>query len=321
MSLNGGGHWVSLKNDMPTVPIHDIVIHPRENDLVLGTHGRGFFILDDITILEELTPTVLDSGLHLASLRPATQLHTHVRGRNFQGHTYFAAPNPPRGAFISYFIDPALLEAEQGSDAVEGARIRLRILDSEEQLIRNLEVKRGQPGGGLQRVVWDLRHERPFLSNPEADTGFLRNALPGAFVMPGEYRVSLEVGKREVRQSLLVRQDPAIQISPLDRRLWHDTLVTLSGLLEPLRAVLANLDRVSNDIETVRESLTEQPEVPASLEVGVAKFEAALQDLRTTLLGDQNQGQAVQPGAPALADRVRRLYTAIEASTAAHATQ
>src|SRR5262249_22511015 len=106
VSIAGGGHWVSLGNNLPTVPVHDIVVHPRENDLVLGTHGRGFWILDDISIFDGLTPEALGSPTYLASIRPALQLHRFDRGRRFLGHRSFTASNPPDGAIITYYVKP-----------------------------------------------------------------------------------------------------------------------------------------------------------------------------------------------------------------------
>ena len=80
-TFDGGAGWVSLKNNLPTVAVHDIVVHPRENDLILGTHGRSIWVLDDIAALEELTPSVANASSHLFAVRPATEFHRFNRGR------------------------------------------------------------------------------------------------------------------------------------------------------------------------------------------------------------------------------------------------
>ena len=109
------GIGFQLKNNLPTVNVYDMLVHPRENDLVVATHGRGFWIMDDIGILEELGPA-LDKELHIAAIRPATQLHRYVRNQGSIGTDHFAAPNPPDGAILTYYVNPELLE---GSAAIE----------------------------------------------------------------------------------------------------------------------------------------------------------------------------------------------------------
>src|SRR5262249_6606412 len=102
-SFNRGASWMQLKNNLPTVPVDDIVIHPRENDLILGTHGRSIWVLDDITPLEQMTGTVAASEEHLFDLRPAIMW----RQSNHKGSTgskTFIAQNPPYGVIINYYI-------------------------------------------------------------------------------------------------------------------------------------------------------------------------------------------------------------------------
>src|SRR5204863_6061587 len=103
MSNDLGAHWSRIKLNLPTVPVDDIAIHPRDNDLVLGTHGRSIWILDDLTPLEQLTDGVLAEDLHLFDFRPATSWHISNRGGN-TGHRIFLGTNPPNGALVTYFL-------------------------------------------------------------------------------------------------------------------------------------------------------------------------------------------------------------------------
>ncbi|MGH9795810.1 MAG: VPS10 domain-containing protein [Candidatus Acidiferrales bacterium] len=159
ISQDGGQTWRYFINGFPTVAVHDLVIHPRDNDLVAGTHGRGFWVLDDITPLQQLTPEVQAQAAHLFEQRPATIWEDQSRG-GVRGHFYFAAPNPPyiperseaskvrgrleSGALINYYL------REPARDVV------LTILDEEGNLVRTLDVV-GNPG--INRAVWDLRAE------------------------------------------------------------------------------------------------------------------------------------------------------------------
>lgn len=102
-SIDGGKIWTKMNNNMPTVAVHDLVIHPRENDLIAATHGRGIWILDDISPLQQATKKVLNSDAFLFKNRTATQWLKIQRGGS-RGHLYFEAPNPPDEAVISYFI-------------------------------------------------------------------------------------------------------------------------------------------------------------------------------------------------------------------------
>ncbi len=95
--LPAAGTGCRSRTTLPTVPVHDMVLHPRESDLVIGTHGRGFWILDDVGIFESLSEDVLKSTSHLKPLRPATQFHRFDRGRGNLGDQFFRAPNPPDG--------------------------------------------------------------------------------------------------------------------------------------------------------------------------------------------------------------------------------
>src|SRR5690606_28925455 len=103
VTIDGGAHWVELKNNMPTLPFNDLRIHPRDNDLVLASHGRGIWILDQVNAIQELTPQVLASSAHLFTIQPAEQ----IRYQNQKAHTgdmYWAGENPPAGAIVDYYL-------------------------------------------------------------------------------------------------------------------------------------------------------------------------------------------------------------------------
>ena len=118
-SGNGGRSWSKLQYNLPTVPVHDIRIHPRENDLIIGTHGRGIFIIDDITPLEKLAEADAASNpMYLFPVKPATlvqlqQLDTRrvARCRRI-GERSYSAPNPPFGANLTYYIKDTFQKAE-----------------------------------------------------------------------------------------------------------------------------------------------------------------------------------------------------------------
>ncbi|HYM59294.1 MAG TPA: hypothetical protein VEZ11_00225, partial [Thermoanaerobaculia bacterium] len=144
VSNDQGGRWARLKLNLPTVPVDDIAIHPRENDLVLGTHGRSLFILDDITPIEQMSDAIGAEDLHLFDIRQATEWRVANRG-GATGQKAFFGPNPPNGALIDYYLKAKPDEKE---------RVRITISDKDGKEVREID---GTKEVGVNRVVWDLR--------------------------------------------------------------------------------------------------------------------------------------------------------------------
>ena len=143
-SIDNGERWTRLNKNMPTVAVHDLVIHPRDNDLIAGTHGRGIWIMDDIAPLQQATADVLASEAFLFENRPATQwLNIRTGGRS--GHLWFAGENPPSDAAISYFIG-----------AASGGEASFVISDITGDNRRTLTVS-VEPGIG--RLHWNMRFD------------------------------------------------------------------------------------------------------------------------------------------------------------------
>jgi photosystem II stability/assembly factor-like uncharacterized protein len=143
-SADAGRQWTSLKLNMPTVSFHDLLIHPRDNDLIAATHGRGIWILDDISALQQATPQVLGGDSQLFdSPRPATRWLRVQRGGYGRGDLYFKGENPPAGGFVHYFLKAT----PQGPATIE-------ITDGDQRRATYL-LDEAKPGIG--RIVWDLR--------------------------------------------------------------------------------------------------------------------------------------------------------------------
>ena len=143
VSIDGGAAWQRLKADLPTVPVHDLTIHPRENDLVLGTYGRGIFV-GDITHLQELSAGILAKPLHLFAVEPRAAYGFRALG-NFHlfGNKYIRVPNEPDALVINYY----LRAAQEG-----GAQVT--ISDSKGDRVAQLK---GPSNAGINRVQWNMR--------------------------------------------------------------------------------------------------------------------------------------------------------------------
>lgn len=283
LTIDGGRRWTALGNGLPTVAVHDMVIHPRDNDLVLGTHGRGFWILDDLSPLEALAREPAFDGPRLFPIRRAWQLHRFVRGRNATGQQRFIGQNPPDGTLVSYL-------------ARAGDVVGIDVIDAKSTVVRRLSTGKPAPRTGIFRITWDLRYPSPAEARTRAaDDEEFTSGPRGPFVLPGKYEVRLRVGGQEQRQTVEVVPDPLVRMSSDDRRTWHDTLIALSDMYRVSRAALAALDRLEKDTGSARDDI------------------AALQKI---VRGEPARGIALTPGPPALAEQISQLLSRIEASSA-----
>jgi hypothetical protein len=236
ITINGGKNWVELKNNMPTAAFNDMVIHPRDNDLVLATHGRGVWILDNLTALQELTPQVLASETNLFSIPLAERINYSREGAH-TGDMFFSGENPPRGAIIDYYLKSPVAKSE----------ITLEILTMDGAMLQKLRV---DTTAGINRSTWNLTGPslpvRP--TNPYDTTrrgggfgGFFGFGGGGAPVMPGTYTARLTVKGKSFEQKFEVKDDPRLEISVEERKEWDNQLrqimVLYSDIMDELKVV------------------------------------------------------------------------------------
>lgn len=146
-SKDGGNKWTKLNQNMPTVAFHDLYIHPRENDLIAGTHGRGIWIMDDITPLQQATDKALaEDAFLIDSARPGTHWLRLERGGYGRGNLFFAGENPPEGAIINFFLK----EKPAGP-------VTLQITDATGTLKTLYELKNAH--AGINRLTWDMQFD------------------------------------------------------------------------------------------------------------------------------------------------------------------
>ncbi|MCZ6918671.1 MAG: glycosyl hydrolase [Gemmatimonadetes bacterium] len=243
-SNNGGSDWTELGSNLPTLAVNDIALHPRDNDLILGTHGRGVWILDNLTALQELTPEVLASTAHLFTVQPAAMIR-YTADKGHTGDMVFRGANPPAGAVIDFF-----LRDEQDSSAVV-----LTVHDASDRQVGRVRVP--QPAVGINRTVWNLRYDTERLSLG----GDERTQLVGPWVLPGEYTVRLAVNGAVLEQQLTVSDDPRIEIADADRDAWHEVVMTLHHVIRDQTAQLAALTDAQDGLEPSSPRATEVDEL------------------------------------------------------------
>jgi hypothetical protein len=182
VSLDRGTTWAKL-GDLPTVPVDDVAVHERDRDLVVATHGRSLFVIDDVTALQELTPAVRAKALHLFPPRPAEARHLLPGWEDSAGKGLFRGGNPKEGALLTFWVKEAT-----------GEPVKVSIVNADGQPVANLTAP-GVPG--LARVAWDLK--------PTKDVRTEYGGVPAdRHVKPGDYRVTVTYGDTRSTQTLKV---------------------------------------------------------------------------------------------------------------------
>jgi photosystem II stability/assembly factor-like uncharacterized protein len=268
VSTNRGANWTRWKG-MPTVAVYDLVVHPRDNDLVLGTHGRSFIVFDDISPLQQLTAEVLASPSHLFDIGPAIQYIPNEDGWFLGGRSY-RAPNRELGAFLNYYLRSAAKDD-----------VAIAISDASGKVVRQLK---GPKTAGLHRVAWDLRDEP---SGP-ASTG-LAGALVltnlGPFVPPGDYRVQLTADGRTLTKTVKVGGDPHVEMSDADRQTLYRTLLTLTDMQRTVGSAADAVTRLDQRLQQIAETLKAYPNAPATVKTSAATLTKQVTELRTAISG------------------------------------
>jgi photosystem II stability/assembly factor-like uncharacterized protein len=190
MSLDRGAHWQSIKGNLPTVAVDDIQIHPREHDLIIGTHGRSIWVIDDISGLEQLTPEKMAQPAALFDPRPAAEYYESPIGGLWGAHI-FKAKNPPFGAYINYWL--------KGNPSED---VSITIEDAKGNKVRELDAGNR---GGLNRAVWDLRGDPlEVISDSRGEDD------QPQYVPAGTYTVKLKYGDYKAETKLAVTAEPGV---------------------------------------------------------------------------------------------------------------
>ncbi len=296
-SIDQGGSWHALKSNLPTAPVDDIVIQARENDLVIGTHGRGIWIMDDITPLEEMSSRVLASAVHLFSVRDAVSYNVHRP----QGWTpgVWVAQNPEQGTRIRYYVGADLSEAAMtggessnggpsadGSTAVNGG-VTLTISDASGDVIRTLE---GDDHLGIQEVIWDLRHEPPYVpeEQPETFGGFGGGAPNGPKVLPGTYTATLTAGGATQSSDFEVKLDPRVEISQADLMARQEAMMSAYALMKPQYEATQAMRRIQQQLNDVQDMLDD--EGPTEVRDEVSAIRRELTEIQRSFGGGGRRG-------------------------------
>jgi len=297
ISRDSGLSFSRLRSEsLPAVSVHDILVHPRDNDLILGTHGRGLFIFDDATPIQGLGPNVVSGPAHLFDLRPALRF-TMMPTRYGIGDEPFRGPNPPYGALITFHVK----EAAEGDAAPKVA-----IVDASGAVLRTL--KEVPKEAGMHRVVWDLAGEEPRpRSDEEGPRGFFSFGPLGPQVPPGDYRVRLTVGSTVLEKPVVVKLDSTASVAVGALETQYELTTKLRDLRSSVNDALRGLDSLKVQIEERKKALeTQKKEIPEALKTGL---ETNLEELNRILNGlAKPSGKPFWSEGPRLSERLQDLF-------------
>jgi len=212
VSLNKGGEWKPFMTGLPTVRIDDILVHPRDNDLIVGTHGRSIWIIDDITPLQQLSEKVTSADATLFQPRAAIAWVNDSHVAQIGGQKNFRGENPDRGTSISYYLKTAPADVKVTIADLTGRVVRTFNACTEKQA-ENCATK----DAGLNRIQWTLSGDPPQLTAEQqqalAGRGFGgggrgRGGMAGPAIGPGTYVVKLTIGGKDYTARVVVEPDP-----------------------------------------------------------------------------------------------------------------
>jgi photosystem II stability/assembly factor-like uncharacterized protein len=313
-SPDDGATWKELRLNLPTVPVHDLVV--KGDDLVVGTHGRSIWILDDLTALRGWSKEVEAQAAHLFTARPAVRwryddaVSSHLKG---------PGRNPPAGAVLQYWL----------KDEPKGD-VTLEILDEKGGLVRKLSSRKIEPEtppddpdaeeeepakkplpkqAGLQRAVWDLRYEGATkIKGAKVDSG---NPAEGPLALPGTYTARLTVDGRTFTTPIELRPDPRVTVSRADLETQLAFALALREDLTRLAGTVHDLRSVREQVKARRASIGGGSEVAPLAEAAdalVAKCDALEEKLHNPK-AEIGYDILAQPGGAKLYSRLAPLYS------------
>ncbi len=331
-TVDGGKKWIRLRNNLPTIPVRDLAIQERENDLVLATFGRGFYVLDNYAPLRNLTADIFQKEGHVFPSRPAViEVPDTSKDRGSQGEQLWMGENPPVGAVITYWIktttqtarqrrqeaaraaeqkkatSPYPSQADLTAEADEEApQTFLTITDSAGKVVRRLVV----PGNrGIHRFAWNLRGVAATLppaggqgGGGGGGGGFGGGAALGPFVPPGTYRATLSrraggtITALGEAQTITVAADPNVTLTPAQRTAATEYQDKVAKLQRSLTGALEQANNMKTRTTAIRRAIVDSAADIKLLDEAI-KFDQRVTAVQRELRGDETL-RGLESGSP-----------------------
>jgi len=275
VSLDGGKQWAQYKGgDLPSVAVRDLAIHPRDHDLVIATHGRGIWIIDDISPLRTLTPATLAKEAEFVQSRPVVQ-SIPASGGWYTGDAAFVGSNPPDQAVIIFYQKKRHIFGD----------MKIEVFDPEGKLVSTIPSSKRR---GLNRVVWSMRSKAPKVP-PAASAAF--SAAVGPRVLPGTYTVKLTKDKNVYTKSLQIVSDPRSTHTAKDRKAQFDLAMKLYNLLGDMSFATERINGVRLALDARAAKLPANDPLAARLRAASAQVDELRRKIVATKEGGAITGE------------------------------
>ncbi len=318
-SNNGGEKWIELNSGLPSVAVEDIALQSREDDLVIATFGRGFYIIDDYSALRFADQSLMNKEAHIFPIKDAL-MYVEGRGRYGQGATYFKAPNPEYGATISYYIKdvPQTLKSirhkkekelfkeskpipQPSDEELQAEKNELNpyliftIMDEDGNVVRKINKSASK---GINRVVWDLRYSS---TSPIREVEKFKPTdewYGSTFAMPGKYKVALAMVNRDGIKQLVEPVEFNVNalrnttLPAADRKELVEFQKKSNELARTVRGTERFLDELQTRISTIKKAISVTPEVPHENLLKAIDLSKELNDIALKFNRDSNSPSA-----------------------------
>ncbi len=336
-TVDEGGSWVRLKGGLPTIAVRDLDIQRRENDLALGTFGRGFYILDDYTPLRSVTEESLGHEAMLFPVKTALSYQEKLSRIGTRGHGFWTADNPPFGATFTYYLKDGFktrletrIEAEKKAAEAKTApmipsyealraeeeeiepAVFATVRDTHGAVVRRLQGVREK---GMHRLNWDLRYpsSKPTSLETPKDRSPWESEDSGPMALPGRYDVTLSVridGNDVVLAGPQEFEVVALNLATLGAEDAEETLAFRKKVADLERAVhgaLKTADAAGERLAYLRKALQDTPAADAALAARVEELQTELNDILFVVKGDRTRAKRNVFTPPSIVERVDRI--------------
>ena len=270
-SMDGGENWFRMKNNIPEYAlVRDIQIHKETHDLVLGTHGRGVIVLDNITPIRNLSQEIADKGVHIFPAEPIALSNGKYGGGGFPSTGGWSGGNPSSIQPIQYYL----------KERVSSGEVKIEIYDTAGKLVQTLPASKRK---GLNKVYWNMRHTPPKTATGSTKLDYSGFVAP--MVLPGIYTMKLKVADQEYSSQLVMTHDTSNhKFSEEDRYLQYKTSMELYNLHENLAKLV---DKINAEQKMLKE-YTAKVSSPKNKKL-LEEYNTKLEDLRSTLLATKKK--------------------------------
>ncbi len=350
-TFDGGARWIQLKSGLPVVAVRDIAIQKRENDLILASFGRGFYILDDYSPLRSVSDAFFNLDAFIFPVKESWMFLESrplgLRNKTFQGSSYYTSENPPVGATFTYYLKesiktkkedrqerekaqsqraeiiqyPSLNEIRVEDDEID-PKLIFYIRDSQGNIIRQIEK---EPNKGIQRIIWDYHYppSTPVsLSTPSFDNPF-SDPDKGPLALPGEYAVSLskfqdgKITELVTHRSFTTKLLNNTTIPAEDQQALFEFKDEVAEFLRVVTGTAKMLGEVIEKIRYLSAAFNNTSGASQEIMVKITELDAHLKDLDRKLNGDKSLQNRDFPVPPSISSRINTIVNGLWRSTSA----